>query len=510
MEPTHLSENGTEDTPLSILCVDDETSVLADLRRVFRKEDFNTITATSGMEALDILKVTPNVGMIISDYRMPEMNGIDFLNAAARIAPDANRMILTGFADFQSSTKTINGAGSFCFMNKPWDDNELLRTVRDGVVRYLLSKENQYLTESIKAQNIELLEWNNNLKKRVLHQTSLIGRQSGYRAEQDADTCDAFASFFVDVIQQRNPRIAKHLRLVALLAENIAKNLKMDILSVREIKTAALLYDVGLICAPDRLLPVKTKLLSKSELSETLIHRESMLKSLDRIPALKRIKTIISCTQEMYDGSGYPNGVSGDKIPIGSQIIALSNWISTAAANEPSHNAKYEISKKLDREMGKLFNPSLSSAAKQSITHVLIDPPLPIKSIAIEEVAIADIQIGMVLADNLNNKKGAILYPKGTTLDEIAINKLWGYFGNNDIETGIAVLEPSITIQKMPLSKLSEGMVLTTDVFDVQGNILAMNGNRLTRKTIETLRRSRGKLPTCTVFSVRKQHQQLY
>ena len=130
------------DQPLRLLCVDDEADILMALSRLFRRERFEVLTAASGEEGLAILGCTENIGMIISDYRMPVMNGTAFLKAAAELAPDSYRMILTGYADMNAAIEAINEGGASRFMAKPADNEELRQTVRDGLNLYTKTKEN--------------------------------------------------------------------------------------------------------------------------------------------------------------------------------------------------------------------------------------------------------------------------------------------------------------------------------------------------------------------------------
>jgi DNA-binding NtrC family response regulator len=171
---THVSQPNAEallpDQPLYILCVDDQEDILKALARLFRKESFRVLTASSGKEALDLLKKTPNIGMIISDHRMPEMSGTDFLRAAVPLAPDAPRVIMTGYADMNTAIEAINLGGASHFLTKPINDNELLQVVRNGLQRYELVVENR-------RQIKELEEWNTNLKARVLQQSATIRKQ---------------------------------------------------------------------------------------------------------------------------------------------------------------------------------------------------------------------------------------------------------------------------------------------------------------------------------------------
>ncbi len=150
-----LTADSTETPPeatLYLLCVDDEAEILKALRRVFRHESFKVLTASSGPEALAIMERTENIALILSDQRMPEMTGSTFLQLAKKMAPDIPRMILTGYSDIADAIEAINQGGAQKFLEKPWDDAELLRIVRESFFHYRLIKENQRLKETVAAE----------------------------------------------------------------------------------------------------------------------------------------------------------------------------------------------------------------------------------------------------------------------------------------------------------------------------------------------------------------------
>ena len=160
--------------PVQVLCVDDEENILRSLRRLFIDEEFEIITALSGQEGLEVLATTQNVGVIVSDQRMPGMLGSEFLHACRTAAPDAVRILLTGYSDLTSTIDAINKGGLSRYLGKPWNDEELLMVVRDAVKQYALILENRRLNTIVQQQNEELQEWNRNLKARVLKQTKSL------------------------------------------------------------------------------------------------------------------------------------------------------------------------------------------------------------------------------------------------------------------------------------------------------------------------------------------------
>jgi diguanylate cyclase (GGDEF)-like protein/PAS domain S-box-containing protein len=121
----------------TLLLVDDEPGILSALKRLFRREGYNVLSAGSGAEGLELL-ATQEIGVVISDARMPGMSGGEFLGKVRDLYPDAVRMMLSGYTDLDAVTKAVNSGELFSFLTKPWDDAELLETVRDAFRRYEL------------------------------------------------------------------------------------------------------------------------------------------------------------------------------------------------------------------------------------------------------------------------------------------------------------------------------------------------------------------------------------
>ncbi|HEX5801993.1 MAG TPA: EAL domain-containing protein [Azospira sp.] len=121
----------------SLLIVDDEPSILAALRRRLRQEGYNILAAGSGAEGLELLATHP-VGVVISDARMPEMSGAEFLGRVREMHPDTVRIMLSGFTDLEAVTHAVNTGELFRFVSKPWDDKELVDIIREAFRRYEL------------------------------------------------------------------------------------------------------------------------------------------------------------------------------------------------------------------------------------------------------------------------------------------------------------------------------------------------------------------------------------
>ena len=130
---TSLPQHPPTQTPQTrtLLLVDDEPSVLSAFRRLLRHEGYRILTAESGRHGLELLAMNP-VQVIVSDQRMPEMTGTGFLSRAKELYPETVRIVLTGYSDLESVTKTVNGGAIYKFLDKPWDDIQLRDEIRDA------------------------------------------------------------------------------------------------------------------------------------------------------------------------------------------------------------------------------------------------------------------------------------------------------------------------------------------------------------------------------------------
>lgn len=161
----------------TILCVDDEKNILHSLKRLLRREGYRLLTASSGHEAFELL-AQHDVQLIISDQRMPEMSGTEFLAQVKERYPDVLRIILTGYTDVDSITESINQGHIYKFFLKPWNDHNLKLEIRQALEQYDLIKDNQRLDKTVLKQNEKLKQMNEHLEDLVRDRTEDLQRQN--------------------------------------------------------------------------------------------------------------------------------------------------------------------------------------------------------------------------------------------------------------------------------------------------------------------------------------------
>ncbi len=156
---------------VTILCVDDEANVLKSLKRLFMDEDYEILTAESGQEGLAILAQHQPVQVVISDYRMPEMDGVAFFKEVHDRWPETIRIVLSGYADTAAVVAAINEGQVYKFIPKPWNDDELKITIAKAVESYFLVQANNELNEQLRQANDELSRIAVQLEEKVAERT---------------------------------------------------------------------------------------------------------------------------------------------------------------------------------------------------------------------------------------------------------------------------------------------------------------------------------------------------
>jgi len=198
---------------VKILCVDDEPNVLKAMRRLFLDEDYRIFSAASGEEGHALLTEQWDIQVVISDYRMPGMNGVDFLKAVHEGWPETIRIVLSGYADTASVVAAINEGQIYKFIGKPWNDEELKATIGKAIEHSNLKRKNQELNRELLASNAELKVLNEDLEKLVADRTAeLIFRNRMLQQGQMILDCLPVGVVGIDTdgfIVQGNRRLAE-------------------------------------------------------------------------------------------------------------------------------------------------------------------------------------------------------------------------------------------------------------------------------------------------------------
>ncbi|PLX90916.1 MAG: phosphohydrolase [Desulfuromonas sp.] len=431
-----------DEPTLQLLCVDDEMSILRSLNRVLMDEDCEVLTANSGAEALEILAETTDLALIISDQRMPEMTGVEFLQQAKEIRPDAYRVMLTGYADINATMDAVNKGEIWRYITKPWDDEQLILLVRDALKHYNLQRENQRLQGIVQRQNEELKEWNDRLKQRVLAQTDRIREKHEELARSNKYLRDSFEQTLLSfscLIELRDKKMRNHSFNTAAISEHVAQKLRLSPEECRDIRAAALLHGIGKLGLPDDLL-----LKPESELTpdEKRIYNSFSVRgqtAIDPIVELRQAGIIIRHLMENYDGSGSPDRLKGTDIPIGSRIIRLAEHIDRQLC-AGRYGTLEQIIESCEGQLGSTYDPKLLTRIGRIAQEYYSGAEQAEGHSTRRELYPEALEPGMVVLRDVFSGTGLLLLKQGSVLSDESIRSLKRYYDTDTPKSAVLVL----------------------------------------------------------------------
>jgi len=294
-----------------ILCVDDEPNILSALRRMLSLEGFQVFTAESGEQALALL-AQESITVIISDMQMPHMNGTQLLAHVSAQWPQTMRLMLTGASDISGAIEAINQGAIYRYTAKPWNDEELLGTIKSAIAFATLANEHDRLEALTKAQKESLNEMVDTLESRVQERTQDL--RAAYIASIKA---------FSNILELRRPDLLPHSRRVAMLSMKIAKLAGLSDDQCQSIYIAGLLHDIGKIGLSDRVLNTKFIELPLADAKDYRTHCAMGETTLNTLEDMKGVAAIIRSHHEYFNGTGFPDALAGHDIPVGARIVAL-------------------------------------------------------------------------------------------------------------------------------------------------------------------------------------------
>jgi len=416
-----------------ILCVDDEPSILSALRRLFRSHGFAVLAAESGQAGLDLLEQQP-VDLVISDMRMPQMDGVVFLEHVRQRKPEILRLLLTGYADIASITGAINRGEIYRYIAKPWDDNDIILTVRDALDRSALLREKKRLEALVLAQNEELRVLNAGLERTVEARTAELRQTNSALQTANGKLKNNFLTsikLFTALIEQRDPRLAGHTRRVADTARRLALALAMDNKQAQEVFVAGLLYAIGMMGCDDELLQTPVASFSPRQLEAFRKHPARAEQLLMPLVELKPTLDIIGAQLERFDGSGYPHGTSGRHIALGARILAVARDFDCLQIGrlEPQRQTRQQALDTLRQHSGHHYDPQVVDTLLD-ISHEQhpgaeadVAEAVPTER-SIQSSALAS---GMVLSQDLTSPSGLLLLTASHVLDDAVIRKIHSF-----------------------------------------------------------------------------------
>ena len=403
----------------NILFVDDEPSVLRAIERNLRTSGMALRTALSGAEALVMLENEP-ADVLVSDMRMPHMDGAQLLAIARDRWPDTVRILLTGHADHADTVRAINAGKLFGYLNKPWDPDGLVATVRSAANLAQLGRDKRRLEAENATQAEALAASHATLEIRVEERTAEVQAAHARMKRNYMNSIKAFAN----LIELRGGQGVGHGRRVADMARSLARTMKCDEDQAQRIFIAGLLHDIGLIGMPDS---AQTKPVASLDGEMQAIYRRHASlgsQSLIGMDDMQPIAALIRSHHERYDGKGFPESLVGEEIELGARILAVADQYDELASGAFGSPALTAVSARavMERGRGTQFDPLVLDAMQRLAKAAGMRrdvPPSPI--------GWAWIEPGMELAKDLRSNEGALLLAADQTLDAELVERIRNY-----------------------------------------------------------------------------------
>jgi response regulator RpfG family c-di-GMP phosphodiesterase len=343
----------------TVLFVDDEVNILKALQRLLRAEDMNVLCASRAAEALDLLEKHP-AQVVVTDQRMPEMSGVDFLAHVRERQPDVVRMMLTGYTEMKVAVDAINRGEIYRLITKPWNDDELRATLRQAFDHADLKAEIKRLNQVTREQNFKLQDMNRNLEGKVRDRTKQLAEKHQQLRTAYVQTIRALS----EAVDAKDAYTRGHSERVGVYASKIAREMSFPKDVIERVYIAGLLHDVGKIGVRDAVI-TKPERLTPEEYDEIRAHPEIGYKILEPVEFLRDVAPCVRHHHEWFDGSdrGYPDRLKGDQIPLPSRIILVADTVEAMTSDRPYRKALSleAVVSEIQKYSGTQFDPMVTA-----------------------------------------------------------------------------------------------------------------------------------------------------
>ncbi|OPY58496.1 MAG: Hydrogenase transcriptional regulatory protein hupR1 [Pelotomaculum sp. PtaU1.Bin035] len=374
-----------------VLLVDDDHNILSAYQRLLRKK-FELVTVDSGVKGIAALLEQGPFAVVVSDYRMPEMDGVRFLSAARQVSPDTVRIMLTGQADFEATIDAVNEGNIFRFLTKPCPTDHLMDALSAAVEQYrLITAERELLDNTLKG-TIKLL---------------------------------------IDVLSMVNPAAFSQSSRIIKIVRRLST--RLNVKEKWKVELAAMLSQIGCVTIPGEILQKKYQglTLSESENEMFLAHPKTGKDLLENIPRLEDIAEGIAYQMKRFDGTGVPaDNLQGMEIPFIARILKVALDFDTYLTAGNSYVQSFDIM----YNQRQWYDSDVLAALEADILNIE-------EGFVVRSIELSSLLSGMILADDIVDLNKRVLIPKGSEITEVLKRRLLNYARFGNIAEPIKVIE---------------------------------------------------------------------
>ncbi|MBN2496520.1 MAG: response regulator [Deltaproteobacteria bacterium] len=325
---SEMSRPPESDLPV-VLVVDDEEAILLAVRRQLRRSGVEILQAVSPAEAIAVLNER-EVAVLISDYMMPGMNGIELLAMVRRRWPRTVGIMMTACEDIRIAADAVNRGLVKAFITKPWNSDDLRRSVADCV---------QTHRNRLEGRSVEI--------EKMAREIAVQARAGAFALARAVDA--------------RDPNTHQHSEKVALYAEQVGKAMGLPDGLLEDLRIGGLLHDLGKIGVPDQVL-LKPGRLDDAEFDLIRRHPRIGASIVEPMGFSEDIRAIIRHHHESHDGRGYPDGLAGGEIALPARIVHVVDAFEAMTADRVYRKAcslDY-VRDELRKHRGTQFDPQVA------------------------------------------------------------------------------------------------------------------------------------------------------
>lgn len=338
----------TSESSVRVMVVDDEAPLRSALSRFLKERGYTVTTASSGTQALQRLP-EDRPDLMLLDIRMPGLNGIDVVPEALEHDPDLAIVMLTAVGDATSAALCMQ-RGALDYLTKPIELNDLASAVARALRR-----------RDTMLQDREISSW---LKEEVSRRTEELDRARQRQEELTVATLEAL----VHALEAKNRYLAGHSARVAAFAATIASELGLADEKVEQVRIAGRLHDLGMIGIREDVLDKKGQL-TDEEYEHIKEHVLIGSRILAPLAHLGNVVGFVRGHHERFDGSGYPDGLSGEDIPVGARIISAAEVYDALTTSRPYQEklTPEEAVSRMRMLEGKVLDPAVMDGLARSV-----------------------------------------------------------------------------------------------------------------------------------------------
>lgn len=422
---------------LPILVVDDEEVILRAISRLLKHIEVEVITASSGEEAIEILE-NRHVAVVMSDQRMPGINGAELLQRVSEKNPDAVRIMITGNNDVDTAIAAINKGEVFRFIAKPWDNEALLKTARDAIEMNRLRRSKSIYEERIRAQNAELKSLNEDLEARVEKRT----REVVELYNKLEESFDATMKALLSTMELGHSTIVKHCQRTLERVEKFGPMAGIDEEHMKHLRRAAMLHWIGLLNAPEHLFETPVSEFDHDDQAFWEFHPILGQQALCHVPVLELPGRIILLYKKDWSAPELQSGSADTdmmfevtrQLVMCCQVLRICSEFERMRTIRQRGSEDWHVSEEglaeIQSERGNAFAPALVDKFVQFISQ---------QALGIErqeiQVQLDELEAGMVLARPVETSKGIPVAARGMVITDELIERFRNFSKSTGLDT---------------------------------------------------------------------------